>query len=159
MASSPESSEKAGAVSWTVHPARSRPGAAAGAVGVIALFSVIVAQQGGSAGWGVFAAVFLILVLNRFFFASRYEIDASGLTARYPLGTKRLAWGEVRRFAFGAGGATFSSRARSSVWETRSTVHVVFDENPGRIEAAIRSFLPADGAVEAGRDGTRRGAA
>lgn len=88
-------SQAEGRFEWTAHPAAERPLVAAAAICVIAAASwLVVAFESGS-GWGIFAAILLCLALNRFFFASRFEIDEHGLRAFYPLNRRVILWTDV----------------------------------------------------------------
>jgi hypothetical protein len=112
-----------------VHPARDRPGALVMALAVIAAFAWLAAEWMESWGWGLFAAVLMIGLLNRFFFPSEFSIDSAGITARHALLRQRLRWPEIRRFVHDAHGGYVSTRARPSTLDAFRGLHLLFDRN------------------------------
>lgn len=95
--------------------------------------------------WGAAVALVVCVVsLNRFFFPSHYEIDETGLTARSPLGVKRIEWSRVRRFAHNDTGGFLGTRAGAPRVD-RGGVELLFDDDPATAVAAIRA---ARGSVE-----------
>ena len=112
--------------SWRAHPARTQVRRAGAAVLVIIAFAALLGAACGSVLVGVISAVVLVAALNRFFFPSRFEIDAEGITARYPLRTQRLAWISTRRFLHDAYGGYLSTRTRQSRLDAFSGMHLVF---------------------------------
>ncbi|HUG93406.1 MAG TPA: hypothetical protein VML55_21385 [Planctomycetaceae bacterium] len=123
---------------WRVHPARERPVALVAALAVIAALAWLAAEWMEQWGWGVFAAVFLIGVLNRFFFPSEYRIDAVGVSARHALARQRLRWSEIRRFVHDAHGGYLSGRARPSTLDPFRGVHLLFDGDREAVIERIR---------------------
>lgn len=142
---------------WEAHPAREHPGKAVVVGAIVAACSVmsglimVLPAAGGivllqAAGWGLLAATIMVAVLNRFFFRSRYEIDAEGITAKLPTGTRRLEWKHLRRFAHDERGGVLSTRAKSSWWEGSRTIPLQFGgAGSGAIEA-IKARLPKEAA-------------
>ncbi len=116
---------------WRAHPAAERTGRALlGAVIVLAIAAAIwVSFQ--SVGWSVLAVVVLVLSLNRFYFSSRFELDAEGITARFPLGTRRCLWTDVRRFVTDSNGGFLATRRRG--------MHILF----GRQRSAVLEHIQA----------------
>ena len=90
---------------WTAHPFRERRGAAILALAVLAGFTGASYWASDGSMWGFLAAPVLLVSLNRFFMPSRYEMDATGVTARYALTTRRREWQDVERWAADAHGA------------------------------------------------------
>ena len=148
---------------WEAHPAREHPGKAMAVglvVGACAAMSGAIMhdvpalpQTGRTVGiglrvafWGVLAAMIMVAVLNRFFFRSRYAIDAEGITAELPLGTRRLEWSKLRRFAHDERGGVLSTRAKSSWFEGSRTIPLLFGENGSGAIEAIRARLPKEAA-------------
>lgn len=131
-----------GAFCWEAHPARERPLAAVTAILVILAFSLAVYLFSESAIWAVVAAVVLCLAQSRFFFATRYTIDADLIRARYLFSARELRWDEVRRVDVGALAAWISPYKRRSWRESRRGVHVLFgkrrEEVLRRVEAAAK---------------------
>jgi hypothetical protein len=97
--------------SWQAHPLREGPGRAVAGVLAVATLAVLAGQLMQSVWWAVLTVAFLVLALNRFFFPSRFVIDAEGITACYPVRRLRLKWAELRRFAHDKSGAFLSTRA------------------------------------------------
>lgn len=129
---------------WRVHPAAQRPAAAAAALLVILSLGVATFVTTGSSLWAVFAAAVLVLSLARFFFATDYELTASGVVARQPFGTRRLAWSELRRVEIGAHAAWLSATPTRTWREARRGVHLLFGRDRERILAALRRTIPPD---------------
>ena len=95
---------------WTAHPFRQRRGAAILALLVIAGVTAASYWASGGQMWGYLAAPVLLVSLNRFFIPSRYEMDATGVTARYAFTTRRREWQDVERWAADAHGAILLPR-------------------------------------------------
>jgi len=119
--------------SWQAHPAVERTGRALlGAVIVLGIVaSIWVSFQ--SVGWCILAVVVLVLSLNRFYFRSRFDIDAEGITARFPLGTRRCLWTDVRRFVTDQNGGFLSTRRRG--------MHVLFGRERKAVVQHIQAHL------------------
>ncbi len=119
--------------SWQAHPAVERTGRALlGAVIVLGIVaSIWVSFQ--SVGWCILAVVVLVLSLNRFYFSSRFDIDAEGITARFPLGTRRCLWADVRRFVTDQNGGFLSTRRRG--------MHVLFGRERKAVVQHIQAHL------------------
>lgn len=95
---------------WTAYPFRQRRGAAILALLLIAGVTAASYWASGGQMWGYLAAPVLLVSLNRFFMPSRYEMDATGVTARYALTTCRREWQDVERWAADAHGAILLPR-------------------------------------------------
>ncbi|MDY7110180.1 MAG: hypothetical protein SYC29_16235 [Planctomycetota bacterium] len=130
------------AFSWQAHPLRERAGRAVAGVLVVAALAVVAGQLMQSAWWSMFTIAFLLLALNRFFFPSRFVIDAEGITASYPVRRLRLRWDELRRFAHGRSAAFLSTRARPSWWDGRRGMLVLFGAEREAVIDRIRAHLP-----------------
>ena len=134
---------------WSAHPARQRCSRAVLGAAVILLtaaaISLMVWGTGGStlaaAAWGALSLAVLVLTLNRFFFRSRFAIDADGITARFPLRTLRYRWDEVRRFAHDDFGGHLSRRARRSPLDAYSGLPVLFGDAGQTVVERIRAHL------------------
>ena len=127
-------------VVWTAHPARQRPAAAVAAIFVIVAFSILAADLGGHAAWGIGSAIVLCLSLHRFFFASRYRIDSAGVHAETLFGTRSLSWDEIRRVELGARGAWCSTFARRHMLEYRRGVLLLFGPQREAAVTALRRY-------------------
>ncbi len=126
---------------WRAHPAAERRGAAFAASLLVLAVAAAVGLGFGPA-WATLSVVVLVASLSRFFFPSRFSIDADGITARFPLGTKRLRWDEARRFVVDDRGGFLSTRARRSWLDAYRGVHVLFGRSRGQVVDLIRSRLP-----------------
>ncbi|MBN2448426.1 MAG: hypothetical protein JXO22_16990 [Phycisphaerae bacterium] len=127
---------------WEAHPARERPAAALLAIIVILALAALVYHLAGTAVAGVIAAIVLCLALQRFFFASRYELSADGITAATLMWQRRLRWDEVRLAQFGSQAAWISPLPRRSWREARRGVHVLFGPRRDEILTQLRARLP-----------------
>jgi hypothetical protein len=132
--------------SWCAHPARERRGPAIAGLAIVAAFAAAVWVAFGSTTWAVFSAVVLVAALNRFYFRSRFDIDADGITARFPLRTKRVRWADTRRFVVDDNGGFLSPRATRSRIDAWRGLHVLFGSQREPVIGRIRAHLaPGDG--------------
>lgn len=133
--------------SWRAHPLRQRPGAGLLAVGVIAMLGLATGVFAGHPAWGPVAAVVLVLTLNRFFFPSRFSIDAEGITAAYPMRKQRLSWRRVRRLVCDQYGGYLGTRAVPSRMDAWRGMHLIFGDDRDATIAEIRSRLQSEDAA------------
>ena len=127
--------------SWCAHPARERTGAAVAGLVTVAAFAGVVWVAFGSAAWAVFSAIVLIATLNRFYFRSRFAIDADGITARFPLRTRRFLWADTRRFVVDDNGGFLSPRAKRTRLDAWTGLHVLFGSQRDAVIERIRAHL------------------
>jgi hypothetical protein len=137
--------------SWHVHPARRYVGRAVVGAVVVAVFATLAAVLMQHPAWAVVAVIILMLMLNRFYFPSRFEIDDEGITARYPMRRQRLRWTDLRWFRHDDDGGYLSTRARPGLLDGSRGMHLLFDGHPGPAEH-IREHLPEGVARGAGPD-------
>lgn len=98
----------------------------------------------GHWGWGIGASLVMFVTLNRFFLPSRWEMDADGITAHYPLRKQHFRWETGRRFVVDGYGGFLSTRARRSRLDPYRGMHLRFPEDRREaIIAQIRAALPA----------------
>ncbi|NNF44034.1 MAG: PH domain-containing protein [Phycisphaerales bacterium] len=131
--------------SWRAHPAREHRGRAVLGVVAVGVFATLSGLLMQSIWWAVAAAMCLLLTLNRFFLPSEFEVDAEGLTARYPLRRQRVRWETLRRFTCGMNGGVLSTRSRPSFLDGSRSVHVLFGRERERVCRIIRERLPEGG--------------
>lgn len=129
------------AITWRVHPARERVGAACGAVAVIAGFAWAAGAMMENLWWGVFAGLFLFAMLNRFFLTSEFTVDGDGVTARYPWRSIQFTWDDVRRFVHDRRGGFLSTRRRSSMLDAFGGMHLLFAKNRDAVVSRIETRL------------------
>ena len=127
---------------WTAHPAREHPGRAVAGLALVAALAAATAAVGGHTAWGIVAAVVLVCSLSRFFFPSRFELDAEGIVARYPLSVRRARWDELRRFDHDGEAGVLRRRARPSRFE-RGAIPLDFGPEPAPAIEAIERHLAA----------------
>jgi hypothetical protein len=130
--------------SWYAHPLREH--AIRGVIGmtIIAGFALFAAILMNSVVWGVLAAGVMVLLLNRFFFPSRFSIDEEGITAWYPLRRARFRWAELRQFVHDRHAGFLSTRAASSRLGARG-MHILFGDQRESVIARIERRV-AEGA-------------
>lgn len=133
--------------SWCAHPASERTGPAVLGLVIVAAVTACVWVAFGSAGWTALAAVVLVAALNRFYFRSRFAIDAEGITARFPLRTQRVRWADTRRFVVDENGGYLSARAKRSRLDAWQGLHILFGRQRDAVIERIRAHL-------AGKDGS-----
>jgi hypothetical protein len=125
-------------LTWKVHPANERRGAALVAVLVIFALAYLTYALMNSLWWGVFAVVVLGGGLNRFFLPSRFTIDADGVTAHYPWKRLRYRWSEIRRFLHDSQSGYISRRRRPSFLDHYSGIHLLFAGNRAEVVERIK---------------------
>jgi hypothetical protein len=133
--------------SWQVHPARERWQTALLTGFVIALASWLTMELMQQPAWGVFAVTVLVVGCNRFFFPTRYEVTADGITACFPLKTLRYQWTELRRFVFDQSGGFLSPRAKRSFLDEHRGISLLFPGDSTQIIQEIRGRLPREAIV------------
>jgi hypothetical protein len=130
---------------WQAHPARERAGGAALGLATILAVAVAAWWSTGVIWWGVLSLAVLLFALNRFFFPSRFVIDGQGITAKYPLRSKRLAWGDLRRFSVDDNGGFLSTRARRSRLDAYRGMHILFGADRDAVVDRIQARLGGKG--------------
>ena len=131
-------------ISWRVHPARQRIGAALAAGTVILALSSLAAVTMQSPWWGIFSVVFLFVALDRFFLPSEFSIDGDGVVAHCGLSRRACRWRDIRRFNHDGHGGHLSTRVRSSALDSFRGIHLVFGENREAVVARIERCLAKD---------------
>lgn len=126
---------------WHAHPARQRPTQAVLALGIIVMFAAAVLLTVQSMIWAAGAALLLVCALNRFFLPSRFVIDETGITARYPFKSTYLPWASVRRAQFDAYGGYLSDIATPSRLDAFRGMHLLFDDERDRVIELIRQHM------------------
>ena len=137
--------EQGECLTWQAHPARQRPAAAAFGAAMIAGLAALCALLGANVWWAALAVALMVLHLNRFFFPSRFTIDAEGVTARYLLSTKRHAWSEIRRFCYDRRGVYLSTRCRRSRLDAYRGIHLLFGQEREEVLTGVRRRLAPNG--------------
>ncbi len=131
---------------WEAHPARERMGAAALGLSVIGAITGVVWLSFQSPVWAAAALLVLLAALSRFFFPSRFMIDADGITARYLLRSQQLRWDDIRRFVQDDRGGYISTRAKRSWLDAYRGMHILFGTQREAVIERIRARL-SDGAT------------
>ncbi len=131
--------------SWQVHPARERRGAAVATSLIILAVAGAVWASVANWAWAALAVVLLLVGLNRFFFPSRFTIDESGITAKYPLRTLRYRWEDLRRFVCDRHGGYLSTRSRRSRLDAYRGMHLLFGRDREAVIGQIRARLAPGG--------------
>ena len=111
---------------WQAHPARERKQAAIGAAMIVAGVCLAAWIFTHSLVWAGLAGVVLVAALNRFYFPSRFVINAEGITARYLLRTQQIRWDDIRRFVQDNRGGYISTRAKRSWLDAYRGMHILF---------------------------------
>ncbi len=99
----------------------------------------------GGPGAAALAVVLLVLSLRRFFFPTRFAVDADGVIADSLFGAQRLAWSEVRRLAVDRHGAYLSTRSRPSRLDAFRGMHLLFGPARDEVVAALRAGMAERG--------------
>ena len=130
---------------WQAHPARERIGAAVLALSLIGAFAGAVGLSFQSPVWAAVSCLVLLAALSRFFFPSRFVIDADGITARYLLRSQQVRWDDIRRFVQDDRGGYISTRAKRSWLDAYRGMHILFGIHREAVIERIRARL-SDGA-------------
>ncbi len=130
-----------GFISWKVHPARERLGAAILASLVIGAAAWLAFDLMEDVWWGVFAAGVLIVSLSRFYFPSKYIADGEGITVQGLWQRRRYRWSEFRRLAYDRRGVLLSRRAKPSIADPFQSVQVLLGQEPNQTIAYLRAQL------------------
>lgn len=134
-----------GTVAWRIHPARSHPAATVAALAAIVSLAAAGAGLMESWWWGAFCGVVLTAALNRFFLPSRFQIDDSGVTARYPLRTVHYRWNQIRRLHGDGRGGYVSTRAVESPLDSFRGIHLTFGQDGDSVIEVLRRRVQAEG--------------
>lgn len=133
---------------WTAHPLREHPWKAALAVVLVLFCGILVGVIVADPVFGPLAAggaiVFLFVALNRFFLPSKYRMDEHGVAVRYPLRSRTLRWGEIRRFAHDNQGGYVSPRRRGGALDTGG-ISLLFGRHGHQIIPLIEAALDPTG--------------
>ncbi len=108
---------------------------------IVAGIAAAVWVAAGSVAWAVFSTAVLVAALNRFYFRSRFKIDADGITARFPLRKQRVRWADTRRFVVDGNGGFLSSRVKRSRLDAWQGLHVLFGRQRKTVIARIRAHV------------------
>ena len=128
------------ACTWSVQPARERPGACALTIGVLVALGVLVTLIGGDWIWGALAVVFMVLVLSRFFFASQITISSDGIRAEFPLRTRSIDWNTIEWVRHDEEAALIRLERRQRFRSREFTI--LFGANATEAIAALQQFAP-----------------
>ena len=132
-----------GKLSWRVHPASERTGAALLALAAVAALSWLAALTMQSVWWGLLAAVMLLVPLTSFFLPSQYRLDEHGIAVNRCGMVRRIRWKDVRRLLFDSRGAFLSKRSRATALDPYEGMHVLFSGNREQVVACIRDYVRA----------------
>lgn len=122
---------------WTVHPARDRPAAAVLASGILIAAGAATGLTISSVIAAPAAVAILTLTLRHFFFPTRYTVDEHGVSVRCLGIETRRAWARLRRFRYDDAGAFLSTRARPSLLDSFTGLHLTWAGNKDEVVSAI----------------------
>lgn len=130
-------------LTWTVHPARRRPGTA---IAVLVLVSLIAVLAGTAIGPGYEWTTWLFLLLllasiSQFFLPTTYTLDDEGIAVRHGLTTRRRAWKDIRRVELGKTTALLSPFAEPRRLDRFRALVVMLDGAPEEARAAIQQRI------------------
>jgi hypothetical protein len=130
-------------LTWTSHPARSRPRdvALVAAVVFLSAWAVMVGLE--SAFLAGLAAAILVLAVTPFLLPTRYTIDDDGVEAVRAFGRRRRRWADLRRLDVGPGAALVSPFAHRSWLDRQRGLLILFDgADRDAVIRALRARLP-----------------
>ena len=133
-------------VEWKVRPFQERPLAGLFAILVIVLLGVLVWLIAGDWIWGVLSVVLLLVTISRFLLESRVVIGAEGITAEFPLLTRRIPWALVTRIRCDDRSALIRTRRRRLLGRE---VTILFGSHQGEALRALRRWAPPRSLPEA----------
>lgn len=114
-------------LSWTAHPARSRPRDTAFVAAVLLLSMGAVSAAFQSLYLTILAAAILVAAIAPFLFPTRYELDDWGIKERRLGRHRERAWTELRRMEIGQISVTLSPFRRASWMDRYRGLMVFFD--------------------------------
>lgn len=114
-------------LSWTAHPARTRPRDLALVVSVLLLTTGAVLSTFQSMFFAVLAVTILVATIAPFLFPTRYHIDDWGIREVRLGRTRARPWTELRRVQIGRQGALVSPFAKASWMDRYRGMTILFD--------------------------------
>jgi hypothetical protein len=155
VSATPRTDSAPDVLSWRVHPARERRGAALFALLVMALTAALCGELMQSLWWILLAFAVPFAALRRFFLPSEYRIDEHGVTARLLWSRQHYPWDDIRRLVCDARGGFLSTRRQGSLLDLFRGMHLVFGDNReaavGRIRARLDGVVQPDVVRQASR--------
>lgn len=136
-------------ITWSVLPARDRPGLASVVLFVVILLGALVGVIAGDWIWGALAVLFLLATLSRFFLRSRLAISRDGIRAEFPMRTRKLAWSAITWVRYDDRAALVCARRRSLFQGREFTL--LFGAHGPAVVRALQRLAPAG--VASRRDG------
>lgn len=134
------------AMSWTSHPARTRPCAALGALAAIAAMGALVGVTMGDWLFGALAIVALMLATASFFLPTRMRVNSEGVEVIYPLSRRTLAWNAIGFVAWSPRGvwlATGPSR-RAIARGVQLDLYALSTDDSLRLRGIVAQHTPAE---------------
>ncbi len=126
---------------WHAHPAAQNHPKLCMAIIIILTIACLIYITSEIFLWSMFAVILLTMALQRFFFPSRFQIDAKGITAKYLLGKKRFDWKFIRRFNYDANGGYLSTRKLPTRLDAYRGMHLYFSSDRKEIIERINSMI------------------
>ncbi|MFH1850869.1 MAG: hypothetical protein ABIA75_00845 [Candidatus Neomarinimicrobiota bacterium] len=128
---------------WRAHPAKLDTRKTAGALLIILILSITVYLSFDSLLWSLFALGILFITLNRYFFASSFTIDSTGITASYPLTSRHFDWVDIKSFGYGQAGGILSTRQNPTRWDSQRGLQLYFNGQRETVIELINRNLAA----------------
>jgi hypothetical protein len=133
---------------WTAWPAGERRGRTILLVAADLALSVLAGLIGGDALWAATGLALLLVSQNRWFLPTEYVVDATTLTAGFPLRRRTLRWTDARLLVLDPAGGWLSGSRTSR----RGGIDLYWGPNPEasrslvrrRAEAAIAAGVPIE---------------
>jgi hypothetical protein len=129
------------ALAWRAHPARERPGATVGLLGVVAAIAAAVWIAFRDSGLVLLALAILGSSLSPWFLPTMYRLDARGASARRAGVSRARRWDEIRSVHVDRRGATLSPFANPSWLEPYRGLRLLFSANRAEVVAWLAETL------------------
>jgi hypothetical protein len=136
-------------LTWTAHPARSRPRDVALVVAIVCTTAGVVMWTFESAWLALLAAVFLLLSVSSFLLPTRYRVTDEGIEAARALVVRRRRFADLRRLEVGADAALVSPLSRPSFLDRQRGLWIWLDgADRERVLGLLRDKIPSERAKQ-----------
>ncbi len=128
---------------WSVHPLQEEPPAKSALLLMIILgLSAAVTASFNSGSYGFLTFALLTASLSRYFFPTRYAIDATGVQTSH-LGVRRnIPWAQTRRYRIYPDGVFLSPFNRPNRLDPFRGCFLRFGDNRDEVLQFVRSCIP-----------------
>lgn len=128
---------------WTVHPVKRRPWVSVAVSAFVIAVVVLVRITTDSPAFAVLAMVIMAASLAKFYFPTRYKLDAKGVTIKTTTQTLVKEWKLYRSCYPDKNGLLLSPFAEPSRLENFRGIYLMFQGNANEVTAFCRKRIAA----------------